>query len=365
MSEPLQPPVPPPPPAPAGATDASRLPSRVEGLSCPSCGGALAVDDGVRVVTCPYCEQPLLALGEVGIRRFGVAPEVDAAAARREVERWLASGWNKEPRLEKEAEVQETFLCFLPFFRIEADARGVALGTEERRRTVGSGKNRRTETYEVDVERTVERHLDRTHPALNLAEWGVRKVNLAGDRLIPFDDEALERLGMVFVPTGSEREVREAALDAFRREADPTKGMKRVRFQWLETLRERLTVVYYPLWLVRYRFRERSYQALVDAEDGTLSYGKAPGNDFYRAAMLVLAEAAAAFVATSGLQWGFELGDDAILIGPLLGGALGLAIFIWGWKRFRHGGVVVEGSGTEPDGGFDLSPVRKVMGWRG
>ena len=75
-----------------------------------------------------------------------------------------------------------------------------------------------------------------------------------------------------------------------------------MRFKFLETLRERLTVVYYPLWVVRYRFQERSYQVLVDAEDGSLAYGKAPGNDFFRAAMLVLTQAAALFVGTTIIQ---------------------------------------------------------------
>ena len=37
------------------------LSSRVSGLSCPNCGGALEVDAGLRVVECPFCKTPLLA----------------------------------------------------------------------------------------------------------------------------------------------------------------------------------------------------------------------------------------------------------------------------------------------------------------
>ena len=48
--------------------------SRVSGLSCPNCGGALEVDAGLRVVECPYCKTPLLATSEVGIRRLAVVP---------------------------------------------------------------------------------------------------------------------------------------------------------------------------------------------------------------------------------------------------------------------------------------------------
>lgn len=357
MSESLPPPPPPgsSPPA-ASASTASTPPRReperrVTGLSCSGCGGPLEVMPGLRVVTCPFCDTPLLALGEVGIRRFAVAPEVDGERAREVTRGWWDKGWNKHRDLPRQAETAEAFLCFLPFFRVQADAIGYAFGTVERRRTVGSGKNRRTQTYEEDVERRVEKHLDRTFPAVNVAEWGVQQVDLRGDRLVPFEADSLERLGMVFPPTASEAAVKEAAVEAFRQEADPGRGLKRVRFSFLETLRERLTVVYYPLWIVRYRFQERSYQTVVDAQDGRLAYGKAPGNDLYRALMLVGTQAVACFVGTTVLQLSLNGGDD---VGGMLlaAAALSLGLIGWGWKRFRHGGVVEEGTGAKVDPGY-------------
>ena len=138
----------------------NRLPARVRGLTCPSCGGALDVATGLRVVLCPYCETRLLVSSEIGIRRLAVEPQIETVRAREIVQQWLGSGWNKDSRLRREARVGEAFLSFLPFFRVEADCLGFALGTEERRRTVGSGKQRRTETYEVDVERAVQRSFE-------------------------------------------------------------------------------------------------------------------------------------------------------------------------------------------------------------
>ena len=325
-----------------------RLSERVRGLACPNCAGALEIVAGLRVASCPYCETPLLVLGEVGIRRFAIEPQVESGQARETARKWLSRGVAKDPALKREAVIGEAFLCFLPFFRVQADCIGFALGTEERRRTVGSGKNRRVETYEVDVERRSQKSFDQTYPAVNVAEWGIRRVDLVGDPLVPFSQALLDRLGMVFAPTGSEGKTMAAAIDSFKRSADPAAGLKRVRFRFLETLRERLSVVYYPLWVVRYRFRERSYQILVDAEDGSLAYGKAPGNDLYRALMLVGTEAVAAFVGTTALQW---MGDG---VGPLLFvGAVAFGIVFWGWRRFRYGGVVEEGSGIEGEAGLE------------
>ncbi len=346
-----EPPPPPPPPAPPPAEEGSHsLSSRVRGLSCPNCGGALEVDAGLRVVTCPYCATPLLAVSEIGVRRLAVEPRVEAAKARELARGWLATGISKEPKLRREAEIGEAFLSFLPFFRVEADCVGFALGTELRRRTTGVGKSRRVRTYEVDVERSVQKSFDRTYPALNVAEWGVRKVDLRGDPLVAYDPDALARRGMVFPPTGSEGAVLEAALEQFRREADPGRGLKRTRFRFLEVLRERLTVIYYPLWVVRYRFRERSYQVLVDGEDGSIAFGKAPGNDFYRALAMVATQAAALYVGTTLLQvW--RGGWEAFAVV----GAGMLLLLAWGWKKFRYGGVVIEGTGTAEEPGLGVS----------
>jgi len=324
----------------------------VQGLTCPSCGGALEVAAGLRVVVCPYCETPLLAVSELGIRRWSVEPELDASRARDVARRWLSTGWSRDRRLRRDAQQGEALLAFLPFFRMQADAVGFALGTEVRRRTVGSRKHRRVQTYEVDVERSVEKSFDRTYPAVDVAEWGVQKIDLHNDRLVPYDPVGLKRLGMVFPPTGSGAEIREAARRQIMSSADPSQGLKQVRFKFLENLRERFSLIYYPLWIIRYRFENRSYQILVDAEDGSLVYGKAPGNDLYRALTMVLSQAAALFVATTVVQViGINLGGLAAM------GAVVLGVLWWGWKRFRHGGVVVEGTGIgHEDPGPQLLP---------
>lgn len=369
MSPELSPPPPPPPPpvpgeeeAIAGREEISDVPhdlsDRVEGLTCPNCAGALDIASGLRVVFCEYCRTPLLVTDEVGVRRFGIEPTIGADRARSVAKDWLSRGMRKDPKLRRQAVLAETLLCFLPFFRVQADCLGVALGTELRQRTVGSGKNRRVETYEVDVERKVGKSHDRTYPAVDVAEWGVHRINLVGDPLVPFDSDLLSRLGMVFEPTGSEQRIFEAALDQFRRATDPTAGLKRVRFKFLESVRERLSVIYYPIWVVRYHYRDRAYQVLVDAEDGTLAYGKAPGNDFFRAAMLVGAEAVAAYIATTVLQFA---GQGFLAAIAVLG--IGFSIFLWGWKHFRYGGVVVEGSGVRKDRrSTPFDRVGKVLG---
>lgn len=299
------------------------------------------------MLQCPFCGTPELVLAERGLLRLAVEPAIDAQAAQAVARRWLGSGLNKHRRLRSEARIGEAFLCMLPFFRVRADVVGAALGTERRKRS--------KRTVDVDVERRVAKSFDRTYPALNVSEWGVQRVNLSGDQLVSWDPERFQKMGMVFSPTGSERDVKEGALSSFIAEADPANGLNKVRFHFVKTLRERMTIVYYPMWVVRYSFRGRSYQVLVDAQDGSVAFGKAPGNDLYRAAMLVATEALAMFVATT--VWQFS--DQHSMGGITFLGLFCLAVVAFGWRRFRYGGVVTEGTGIRDNNSFQ-SLVREL-----
>ena len=61
------------------------MPDVITGLTCPNCAGTLSVQEGQRIVKCPYCEARSLVRGERGVRRYQVERRVDrdAAAARK------------------------------------------------------------------------------------------------------------------------------------------------------------------------------------------------------------------------------------------------------------------------------------------
>ncbi len=48
--------------------------------------------------------------------------------------------------------------------------------------------------------------------------------------------------------------------------------------QFVRLTNTRLGLVYYPLWVLRYLYRGRSFQVVVDGFNGEVLYGKAPGS---------------------------------------------------------------------------------------
>jgi hypothetical protein len=103
-------------------------------------------------------------------------------------------------------------------------------------------------------------------------------------------------------------------------------------------VRRRYALVYHPLWVLRYAFRGRVFQVVVDGYSGEVLYGKAPGNTLYRAAALVLGMAFGAFLAIDGPAFILAASDGE---GDLLWVALALmaaggAIMYAGYRAFRH-----------------------------
>jgi hypothetical protein len=338
---------------------AKPVPKLLAGLQCASCAGTVDVQEGLTNVVCRYCGTPVAVVGERGVMRLMVLDRVDRAAAGLAVRRWFAKGIRKAPALKREARLEEAFLAFFPFVRVRFDVVGWVLGFKVHRRKRGNRWVTEREPVEVQVERSV----DRTMASADMAEFGVHRVNLAGDELLPFDEELLRSRGMVFRPQRTPAEVGDELTKVALEQIQATGEVDQVTFSWFAAMRRRITVVFYPLWVVRYGFRGQTYQALIDAEEGTLAYGKAPGNHLFRALSLVGACAGACFVVTTLLQHMDVLlrSDDSLMAIGAVG--LVLAGFVaWGYRQFRRGGVVEEGSGLA-DESAEPSLVRSIQGF--
>jgi hypothetical protein len=108
---------------------------------------------------------------------------------------------------------------------------------------------------------------------------------------------------------------------------------------------------------VRYIHKGRTYQVVVDGEDGSICYGKAPGNNLYRAVMGIFGTAVGSYLITFFGIFGI-IGDGdsakAALIMYVLALIFGVIIIMWGYKKFRYGGEIEEGTGI-------VAPPKKSM----
>jgi DNA-directed RNA polymerase subunit RPC12/RpoP len=305
-----------------------------QGLTCPNCGGVVPIPEGQAIVRCPYCEMRSLVRGERGLRRYQVPKQADQQVALAALRKFLSGNWAIARDAGRRSQLQESFLVYLPFWTVWSRLAAWAFGQKK----VGSGDDAHYEPREVRIVQQVTWN----GAACDVGEFGVERVPLGDQGLEPFDPQALHRSGMVFEPVNSFNDARLAAENQFKEQARRRAGLDRLAQLFIRFTRRRYGLLYYPLWVMRYLYRGRSFQVVVDGYSGKVLYGKAPGNTLYRAAVLVAGmalgafvtvDASAFFLASSGNS---NHGDGTIALG-LLSVLFGLGILLGAYRRFRYG----------------------------
>jgi hypothetical protein len=198
--------------------------------------------------------------------------------------------------------------------------------------------------------------------ACDVGEFGVSQVPLSDQELEPFDPENLHNRGLVFEPVGSYSEARAAAEHSFQEKVRQKAGLDRISQLFVRFFRRRAGLVYYPLWILRYLYRGRAFQVVVDGHNGNVLYGKAPGNTLYRAAVLVLGMAVGAFV---GLDISSLIlfsggsghdGDNTAIFG-LIVAVIGFGIMYAAYRRFRYGEQYEYRSSPKPSPGGSIASI--------
>lgn len=309
------------------------------GLLCPHCSGVVTVPEGARVLTCAHCLQPLFVQGEQGVRRWQVAATVDREQVFAVVDRFFG-GMNMALTLRRQAEIKEAFLVYLPYWRVRATVAGWIFGWK---------KGDKDTRYPVEVEVFEEMHW--ADAATDVSEFNVHRVAVAHEDLAPYDGALLHAEAMVFKATESGDEAEAEAVMYFAERSRRQARLRDISSDNVYALRKQLSLIYYPLWVVRYAYKKRNYQVIVDGRRKRVLYGRAPGNIWYRALALVTTMALGSFVLVNGTALAltilFALADasddmDFLLLLPLIPLAFGLGLIIAGYRKFRFGAEVAE-----------------------
>jgi hypothetical protein len=286
----------------------------------------------------------LITKGSDGALKYNVPNKLQRNIAIQNAFNWLDKGLAKARGLKANAKLDDAFLVYVPYWRIRADVIGWVFGKVQKTRTVGN----RTETYYEDVEKKILQTYDRTYAACDIGELGVRQVNLAGDQIQPVNFEQLQSEGMLFNIVSSEKEITESAESDFMQNARDVANVDEITFEHQDLVRPSVNIVYYPLWVVRYEYQDRTYQVVVDGDDGTICYGKAPGNNLYRAVTGIVGAAFGMYLTTFfgifGIISGKSSGKFALVV-YIICLVIGIAAIRWAYKKFRYGGEVEEGTG--------------------
>jgi DNA-directed RNA polymerase subunit RPC12/RpoP len=308
----------------------------LHGLTCANCGGTVPIPEGQTIVKCPFCNMRSLVRGERGLLRYQVDLQIDRQKAEDMVRRFLIGNQAIARQAAQKSQITEAFVVYLPLWAMWSHVLGWVFGEKE----VGSGDDKRYERREVNISS----EMSWNGAAAEVAEFGVDFVSIDQAPLVPFDADQLHANGMVFEPLDSISEAESAGKNEFNQRVNETADLDRISQVFIRLLKLRMGLVYYPLWVLRYRFRGRTFQVVVDGRLGKVLYGKAPGNTYYRAAVLIGGMALGSFLVVdiSALVVWFAIqqeGDSifALIVLGLAMVGIGIRIMRQAYRRFRHG----------------------------
>jgi hypothetical protein len=328
------------------------------GMNCPSCGGALNIEEGESVVNCRYCDSMLFIEGDKGVQTVAFKNKMDPQRVMQAAEAWWRKGL-KARDLKKFGKVTELYPIYLPFWSTTTKVAGWVCGYEERRHSDGKGNTR---TERVPKEVMVLQDVRYSQIACDPGDLGIHSLrNFSGER-------TLEDFNMIptFETTSSVDDAVKLAEAEAVANARRSSGVPHITFERIYAIPRKMSVLYYPIWVVRYSYRDRMYVVTVDGVTGQVLSGRAPGDPLFQSLAITGGSAVAGLVSGFGILGAVFSGGESSGFLALGGLAVGLAVLFFTYRFFRNGSEIAEGEfegkrGTAKSGSFNVGDVLRVM----
>ncbi len=308
------------------------MPDISVGLNCPTCGGAISIAEGENAVNCPYCSSVLFVEGDQGVTTIAFKNKVARDSAMTSTQSWWRRGL-KARDLPKTGKVIETYPIYLPFWRTSTRVAGWICGYEERRHTDQKGN---VKVERIPKESMVLQDYSYSEIACDPGDLGIRSLrNLVGES--SFAD--FEMIPTFEATTSKDDAVVHAKTDAVSK-ARSSARVPHVTFERLHVFPRALTMIYYPVWVVRYNYRDRMYMDTVDGITGQVLSGRAPGDPLFQSLAVTGGSSLGGLIAAGSIIYGSSADDWRI---GLAGLAVGLVVLFLAYRFFRHGSERIEG----------------------
>jgi hypothetical protein len=126
-----------------------------------------------------------------------------------------------------------------------------------------------------------------------------------------------------------------------------------ITFERVHVFPKSMSMIYYPVWVVRYNYRDRMYLNTVDGVTGTVLSGRAPGDPLFQS-----------LAVTAGTSVGGLLGATGVIVASASAEAgigcfiVGIVILVGTYLFFRGGSEITEGEFS--DRGFKLTDLKDM-----
>lgn len=243
-----------------------------EGIRCSHCGAPVEFTPGEIVATCKYCGfTTVVETGQAFTFEHSLLlNKFDETQIETPIRDWMGSGFLKPADLIKKSKITEKSLVYLPFWIVSIQAKTVYKGIFERI------------TPPVVKEGTIEKEYNWLILAREAAGFPAREYTVPLEGKIPYDFRKIERFAKAF---NNEVDKDEAVtLTKQQIEAHHRFLLQRDVDKLIEVNTDfnvkQAVYLHAPIWFIKYEYRGKNYQLLIDGVTGTVIKGEIPQKGF-------------------------------------------------------------------------------------
>jgi DNA-directed RNA polymerase subunit RPC12/RpoP len=246
--------------------------SVVEEIRCSHCGAPIAFKPGEILATCTYCGYTVVI--ETGqtftFEHSLLLNKYDPMSVEEPIRSWMRSGFLKPSDLVHKARMIEKNLVYLPFWVVSTEAKSSYKGIFERISPA------------IVKEGKIEKEYNWLVLARKATEFPTREYDVPLDGKIPFDFRKVEGFAKVLNSEIDHDEAVELAgqqIDEHHRYLVQQDVDKIIEMK-TELDTKQTVYLHAPIWFVKYEYKGKAYQLLIDGVTGTAIKGDIPSTGF-------------------------------------------------------------------------------------
>jgi len=246
--------------------------SIVEELSCSHCGAPISFEPGEIIATCKYCGYTVvIETGKVfTFEHSMLLNRYDPTQIEEPIKTWMRTGFLKPPDLAKKSRLVEKTLVYLPFWVISAEVRSDYKGIFERI------------APSVVKEGKIEKKYDWLVLARKATEFPTREYDVPLEGKIPYDFRKIEDFAKIL---NSEMDKDEALALANQQIEEHHRYLLQQDVDRIIEMKSEFKInqtvyLHAPVWFIKYEYKGKNYQLLLDGATGTVIKGDIPSAEF-------------------------------------------------------------------------------------
>lgn len=244
----------------------------VDEIKCSHCGAPISFQPGELLATCKYCGYTVvIETGQTFTFEHSLLLNAfDQVQVETRVRSWMREGFMKPSDLARKAKLTGRELIYLPFWVVSVEARSSYRGIFERISPA------------VMKEGVIEKDYDWLVLARKASEFPTREYQVPLEGKIPFDFRRIEAFAKVLNSEIAKDEAEEQA------KAEIEGNHKFLAQQDVDKLIEMKTEIeieetvylHAPIWFIKYEYKGKDYQLIVDGATGVAVKGDIPSTGF-------------------------------------------------------------------------------------